>query len=257
MSWIWITISLLCLGTQVHATENFPPDFKDSFDYEGTIRIIEPIGRFQILGERFHHKTEESRRVKHFLIGTRYKISSHLKFAILYKRLYGFLHDEDWQFIDNRWQWDIVKERGESQWIAELSPRFLLADQLRGMIRIRYILSNFRNKNMLSIRPGLNYLMFKDGVPHMNFFFQVENLYQLSNRNGNSKRMETWSYLGSMYHLSKQIKVGGYIGLKSQIWFAPDHFLERGNENYTSTHHGFFAGLFINLSHIFDSKLGP
>ena len=197
------------------------------------VRVFGNHEDFSLLAE-FDGATEpDSRERREYMLGGYYQPWDQLRMGAFYRKSFGLRHDDDWISNNGTWEWQPTNDRGEDFVILDVSPRILLAENLMGELKFRYLYDTFDSEKTLMVRPELTYVFLKEERPVWTVFVHGEFNFGLNY--GARAIVEDWGYLGALYHLSPGLEVGGSYAMQWQTWGSSAAYLAKSGDPYTVT----------------------
>jgi hypothetical protein len=202
---------VLCLSSLVQATE-------DGAESEVNLRFFKNVSsKLRVLTEFKTRKESENNKIRGLSFGAYYRVLESLKVGFFYTKAYGQLHNEDWIWVDANWGWRNTDSRAEEMYTLDLTWRTILASNTVFELKNRFTVNDFNNHRFYRVRPGITYFWKKDSMPFINWFFQYE-LYLPENDYSDETIYERWGYVGMLYHLHSEFKVGAFVSRKRVTW---------------------------------------
>jgi hypothetical protein len=222
------------------------PEDRRGNEYGVDIRFFKKWQKHTLLFEHVKRDELEGINYNRFNVGDYFRPHRNLKFGLFLWREQGVRQDEDWQKINNVWQWKNVNKKVDYSLVFDLTPVF--ETPLENLVfewknRLVHNLEN--GKNLLRTRPGLTYILFKNDKPIINLFNQYEFYYPLDY--GRKTLYETWIYLGGLYHFSKTFLAGPYYSRRTRYWTNPDSFSQNFGNEYLNKFNSHFYGLAFDI----------
>lgn len=235
------------MGLQAQESEIplFPEDKKTLL--RSHLRYFHKTEKWLYQAEAIHNSKVDNRVNREYQVGAKYRLHNHLKVGAHFSRRYGLRHDNDWRRVGGQWRWEPSNGRGENHLILELSPRYAYRKFL-GEFRIRNEFNFFNDQNTLRLRPGLSYFVFHHGKPLITFFSQYEAHIPINYNVDNHGIREGWFWLGGLYHLNDNIKLGTYYAYRDMFWGTSQMFKDVVRGTYIANEQAWEVGLILNIT---------
>lgn len=189
-------------------------------EYEYNFRLFKKLNKkINLLGE-FRFREQADNNFRSMRAGFYYRVARKWKIGLFYARESGWWHDDDWfksQESPELWEWKHTDDRIEQIYTADVTYRTGISKNLVLELKNRLNYNSFNHHQFLRFRPGLTYFMKKNSLPFMNIFLQHETYHPLS---GYSDEFiyEQWTYLGTLFHYKRGLKLGPFIANKEVFW---------------------------------------
>lgn len=247
---IAIILSLGIAHAQIKT--NVPQFPQDKYLLRTHLRYFFKKGKSLYQAEAVHNSKIDNRVNREYQIGYKYRFHNNMKAGFGFARRYGLRHDDDWKFVPGQWSWEATNGRGENHFILDVSPRFDF-DKFVAEFRVRNEYNFFNDQDTLRLRPGLTYFWFRNGNPFINIFAQYEAHIPINYNVDNHGIREGWFWLGGLYHLHRNFKVGGYFAYRDMFWGTSQMFNDviSNGASYVANEQSWEIGLIFNI-HNFD-----
>jgi hypothetical protein len=213
------------------------PNVPNGIDSGLSARVFKDFGSYVAMIEGDTANQVDNRVYQSVQLGGYYDISENWSVGGFYRRAYGLRHDDDWLKQNVDWSWVDTRYRGEDILLLDTTGKFMVeflpGEHWVGEIKTRFSDNFFNQEQNLMVRPGLTYFWVKDGRPFMNFFAQIEMDFALNY--ADCELNERWLYVGSLYRVTANLDVGGFVANKWQAWHSSSAYLEKNGTPYTAT----------------------
>ncbi len=241
-----VYVLLLVVMSRYAMAEHIPGSEKAN-GLEGAVRIFTGTEKITFMGEAVGGYLDEGdRHIGIFGAGPYVRAHENLLIGAFYRLQRGIRHDDDWIWRNAGWEWKDVTSRNEHLGIGDITPRFL-AGFLPGKnwvfeLKTRYLYNFTNDEQTITVRPGLMFYLFRDGIPFINFYLQYELYFPLNY--GVTTIYEQWAYAGAIYHVSASVQLGVYGAYKRVTW-GPSEDVDRlfPDEEYKVSSAYFIAGM--------------
>ena len=248
MKFLIINFLILISSGELEAAK-IPADQKGS-EFKIDTNIYYKITKNDILRiaiENFNRL--ERRKTQSFGVFYNRKFTSSLGFYAAYEKKYGERFDEDWEKMEDGWFWRDSESRGVNWGFLGGSYRTRLESlpgdnwslNLRGGLKY-----NFHNQqNSFQLNPTLTFFEYSDARLKRSYFWQSDIFYSLNFAKNNIYRW--YSYFGVMFHLKKDIALGGYVGRSFYRWYSTEQIENKIQTSYEATNSSNIFGLKLTL----------
>ncbi|MCS6972105.1 MAG: hypothetical protein N2Z22_08120 [Turneriella sp.] len=220
------------------------PMLESTYRYE-----TEPLGNMRLEGtnETAEAKGDFRQQPWHVLLGSYYNITNALMVGAFYRYAQGERHRNDWigskKAPVNNWDWFWLNtnNRPEHTAIGDVTWRFKASFlpgenwifELKNRLwytaynEARYDTADNWGRHAARVeetryvlRPGLQYFWLDGDQPFMTFFLQYEAHFAVNF--GRRSLVESWVYLGQLYHLTTEFAVGLNFSFTQWWWTESD-----------------------------------
>ena len=223
MKYLITSVLLLALNFKTFAKKT--PDDQSGGEFKTQTNIYKRLSKSDFLLfslENFNRL--DKRKTQAFGVEYRRKLSSQFFIYAVYEKKYGERFDEDWEKRTEGWFWRDTESRSVDWGFLGGSYRskwdFLPGKNWKFNVRtgVKY---NFHNsQNTLQLNPSLTFFEFKDAKLKRSYFWQTDIFYGANFAKNNIYRW--YSYFGAMFHLKRDIAIGGFLGKSFYRWFSTD-----------------------------------
>lgn len=242
----WIFMLFIC--AHVWGQDNIPDDSDSVQDLRMNFRVFKKVEDINYMVELSNTIHEDRNDERWLLVGFKKRLYSNIKLGFYLGSVQGVRHDDDWVVSDGKWKWRSSENRSETFAIGESTLRwsFVWWEWIWvGELRARYVINTEFSEQTLRLRPGVTTTLNNNGSAFVTLSLQHETYHPLNY--GQVPIYGSWTYLGSLFHISNSFKAGPFLAVGYESWTDSDEFKQKVDEkDYEVREAGALLGANIN-----------